>query len=78
PKQNMVSFNIVNDGPAITPELSEQIGRPFFSTKPDGWGLGVYLSNSTLEQFGGNVTISNHAPSGTLTEIKLLLMKTSV
>lgn len=39
---------IADDGPGISPEVSDNIFTPFFSTKMDGQGLGLTLSREIL------------------------------
>jgi two-component system sensor histidine kinase RegB len=47
------------------------IGRPFFSSKAEGLGLGLFLSQSTVTRFGGSVNLQNLTDGGTLTSIRL-------
>ena len=44
---------------------------PFFSSKSEGLGLGLFLSQSTVTRFGGSVSLQNLTDGGTLTTIKL-------
>ena len=37
------TLTIENDGPPLTPEISQRLFTPFFSTKPSGQGLGLLL-----------------------------------
>ena len=39
---------IENDGPALTPEISQRLFTPFFSTKRDGQGIGLTLVRDIL------------------------------
>ncbi|MDQ2769014.1 MAG: ATP-binding protein [Bacteroidota bacterium] len=43
---------IENDGPALTPEVSQQLFTPFFSTKCDGQGIGLTLVRDVLLAHG--------------------------
>lgn len=41
-----------NDGPPLTPEVSQRLFTPFFSTKPSGQGLGLLLVRDILRAHG--------------------------
>ena len=45
-------LTIENDGPSLTPELSQQLFTPFFSTKRDGQGIGLTLVRDILLAHG--------------------------
>lgn len=47
--------------------------RPGRSNKPDGLGLGLFLSHATIERHGGTVTLSPAPGGGTLTQVRLPL-----
>ena len=51
--------------------IAEQLGRPFFTTKGKGFGLGLFLSQASVTRAGGTVKLYNHEDGGTLTELKL-------
>jgi CheY-like chemotaxis protein len=48
-----VAFSVVDAGPGITPEVANQLFTPFFTTKPEGMGLGLSLCRTVIEQHGG-------------------------
>jgi two-component system, sensor histidine kinase RegB len=50
---------------------SEQLGKPFVSTRGQGRGLGLFLSNATIERLGGRVILKPHSEGGTLTAVTL-------
>jgi two-component system sensor histidine kinase RegB len=52
---------------------STNIDRPFFSSKAEGLGLGLFLSQSTVTRFGGSVNLQNLTDGGTLTTMSLPL-----
>ena len=61
-------------GPGLPPNVAEQAGRPFFTTKEEkGMGLGLYLARMIFERFGGTITLGNHPQGGALTEVRLPL-----
>ncbi|MFL0803653.1 MAG: hypothetical protein K6L81_08030 [Agarilytica sp.] len=66
-------IDIIDNGEGMSPGVKNSLGQPFISSKKGGWGLGVYLSNSTIEQFGGKISVHDGVEHGTemLVEIAL-------
>jgi len=50
---------VANDGPPIAPEHIEHVFDPFFTTRPDGVGLGLAVSRSIIRQHGGSISVEN-------------------
>ncbi len=50
---------------------ADNIGKPFVSTRGPGRGLGLFLSNATVERLGGRVTLESHPGGGTITTVTL-------
>jgi two-component system sensor histidine kinase RegB len=69
-KAATITITIRDHGPGIDPEASN-IGKPFVSTRGQGRGLGLFLSNATIERLGGQVGMQPHPAGGTLTTITL-------
>jgi len=55
-----------------------ELGKPFFTTKKDGHGLGFYLAQSVVRRLGGEVTYGNREEGGAFTRIDLPLQKLRV
>ena len=66
-----VELSVVDDGPGIDPEHLAKVVEPFFTTKPNGTGLGLSLVRSLVWQNDGDLEIGS-AP-GTGTEVRLRL-----
>ena len=49
-------IRVIDDGPGVRPEDCERIFDPFYTTKPDGTGLGLFISRRTVEDHGGTLT----------------------
>jgi len=71
-----VELKIRDYGEGINPELLEQMGQAFVSSKSDGLGIGLFLAKSAIARFGGTLTIDNaNNPSGVITRVSLPLQQ---
>lgn len=61
-----VILEIEDTGPGIPPEIQRRIFEPFFTTKKEGHGtgLGLSMSKSIIEKFGGTIESRNVDPRG--------------
>lgn len=66
-------MRILDSGVGLTPEVAERAGEAFFTTKKQGFGIGLFLANATIERFGGKVTLRNREGGGAETEVILPL-----
>jgi two-component system, LuxR family, sensor kinase FixL len=62
--QGPVAIDICDNGPGVPPEVVPRLFEPFFSTKPDGTGLGLPMSRTIAESHGGTLHYRPHEPSG--------------
>lgn len=62
-----VVIDISNNGPMIPREDREQIFVPFFTTKPDGSGIGLSLSRQIMRLSGGSLTLHCDEAAGITT-----------
>ncbi|MGE0347794.1 sensor histidine kinase [Hydrogenophaga sp.] len=54
-----VRLCVKDSGPGLPPEVLERLFRPFFTTKNDGNGLGLWISQGLVERYGGQITAEN-------------------
>ena len=66
-----VTVTISDEGTGIAPEALKQAFRPFFTTKPQGMGLGLSLARRIVERLGGTVTLNNRPSGGTTVTLTL-------
>jgi signal transduction histidine kinase len=62
---------IRDHGPGIGPELRDHIFEPYFTSRPDGTGLGLNLVRQTVEAHGGDVVVSATPGGGATFEVRL-------
>ncbi len=56
---------VVRDtGTGFDPAVAERMFQPFFTTKPDGTGMGLTICRSIVEAHGGRLWVSPRAPHG--------------
>ena len=58
-----VVISFADDGRSIALDHLPHLFEPFFTTKPDGTGLGLAVSQTLVEQYGGTLTAANR-PTG--------------
>jgi PAS domain S-box-containing protein len=56
PDADGVLLKVEDDGPGIDPEAVEGIFHPFFTTKPNGTGLGLAVAKRIVEDHGGSLS----------------------
>jgi two-component system, sensor histidine kinase RegB len=66
-------LEIADRGAGLAPEVQENVGEPFLTTKSDGLGLGLFLAYTTLGRFGGAVRLVNRAAGGVRCRLTLPL-----
>ncbi|MEK2644246.1 ATP-binding protein [Bdellovibrio sp. BCCA] len=68
-----ILIEIEDTGPGIPLEIQRRIFEPFFTTKKEGHGtgLGLSMSKSIIEKFGGTIQFRNVEPHGSCFTIVL-------
>jgi signal transduction histidine kinase len=59
-----VEIEVVDRGRGIDPQLEANLFTPFFSTKPQGTGLGLHICRSIVEAHGGHVWVTRNPDQG--------------
>jgi PAS domain S-box-containing protein len=54
-----IEISVMDIGPGLPPGDAEQIFDAFFTTKPEGSGMGLAISKSIVESLGGRIWASN-------------------
>ena len=59
-----VETSVTDSGAGISPELTDRVFRPFFTTKAGGTGLGLASSRATVEAHEGTIGFEKIIPAG--------------
>ncbi|MGL4546385.1 MAG: sensor histidine kinase [Plesiomonas sp.] len=59
-----ITLQIKDGGPGLSEQAMQQVFMPFFSTRPDGLGLGMALAETLIHRLGGNIKVENIAGQG--------------
>ncbi len=60
-------------GPGVTPEKLATIFEPYYTTKPDGTGLGLWIAQQIASAHGGDVQAANAPGVGAVFTLRLPL-----
>ncbi len=66
-----VRLFVRDNGCGMSPDVLEQAFIPFFTTKPNGTGIGLSLCRQIILKHGGSITIDSEEGRGTTFTIKL-------
>ncbi len=58
-------ITVTDDGHGITPEAQSKLFQPYYTTKLQGTGLGLFMTRRLVEQQGGTVTVTSQPGEGT-------------
>jgi signal transduction histidine kinase len=57
-----VTIEVHDSGPGLDEEQRKHLFEAFYTTKPDGTGLGLAVSRELVEEMGGKLTYKNGSP----------------
>jgi len=70
--QKSIIFEISDNGIGMDADTLQKIFTPLFSAKGSkGTGLGLFISNTIIEQHGGIINVNSNPGQGTLFQIKI-------
>ena len=62
---------VEDSGPGLAPEIADRVFDAFFTTKPNGTGMGLSICRSIIDAHGGRLWASPRAPHGAVFQFTL-------
>lgn len=69
--EHRVDISVTDDGPGMDEDTLGSARLPYFTTKPQGHGLGLAIVEKSVAEMGGQVDIVSRAGEGTTVSISL-------
>lgn len=64
-------IEVQDEGPGVPEQILDKIHEPFFTTKENGTGLGLMITNQIIKEHHGDLEISNAPEKGTIIHVTL-------
>ena len=68
-----LEIGVADTGAGLAPEILAELFQPFVTHKKDGTGLGLWISRSIVERYGGDIRAANRAEGGAVFTVALRL-----
>jgi two-component system, NtrC family, sensor kinase len=66
-----VLIEVADSGSGLPEELLARLFQPFVTRRPDGTGLGLWISRSLVQRYGGDITAANRPEGGAVFSVRL-------
>jgi signal transduction histidine kinase len=70
--EGRVSLSVSDTGSGFADDLIDDLFKPFITRKKDGTGLGLWISRSIVERYGGDIHAGNRPEGGAVMTVMLL------
>jgi len=61
-----VKVSVIDSGPGVPASVRDNLFQPFFSTKPEGMGMGLNICRSVVEFHGGRLWVEPNPEGGSI------------
>ena len=68
---NFVLVRVADSGPGLDPQTLEHVFDPYYTTKPDGLGMGLAICHSIIDAHNGRLWASANQPRGAVFQFTL-------
>jgi signal transduction histidine kinase len=68
-------ISVIDRGVGIDPKLTSTIFNPFFTTKPEGVGLGLAICSKIVDQHGGKIAVESEPGKGSVFRVYLPIVE---
>ena len=68
---DQVEIKVEDSGPGLTSEQKDRLFEAFYTTKPNGTGLGLAVTKTLLEKMGASIEVNNGTAAGACFRISL-------
>ena len=69
--EGTVEIAVIDRGVGIEPKQRDSIFNPFFTTKPEGVGLGLAIVSKIVDEHGGKITVESEPGKGSVFHVLL-------
>lgn len=70
-KKNVIGFSVADNGPGVPENIRNTVLEPFFTTKPNGSGIGLSFSHRIIADHGGRIEITESDGGGAKFSVRL-------
>lgn len=70
-----IEIQVIDNGPGFSREIASKVLEPYFTTKPQGMGMGLSISRTIIEAYGGHMLAKPQPKGGAWFEFTLPIAK---
>ena len=66
PAEQFIEITVSDDGKGISSENVDKLFNPFFTTRTDAVGLGLFVAKQIVHRYGGSIRVESRQGEGSL------------
>ena len=74
--EDCIALEVADSGSGLSEDLLSRLFQPFVTRRPDGTGLGLWISRGLVQRYGGDIQATNR-PRGELGAVFTVMLKAS-